>query len=163
MTFTLQDESGSISTISFDIPTTTLASAALAAGGVMRGLLANVTGCAILNQSVTYSQFDTTPELPAAGSRVEKKGVLIFRTGAGKTARYEIPGIEQALVMTSGRLNEDAPALAALATAMTAADALYSDSNGSDLVSLKEAYERFRKTSKRQMPRDRVPDADILP
>lgn len=163
LTFGLLDETGSRSTISFDVPADTLADAALTAANAVRLLLANVTGCAIVSQSVTYSQFDTTPELPAAGSRVEKKGVLVFRTAAGKTARYEVPGVESGLVMTSGRINEDSPAMAALIAAITAADAVFCDSNGSDLVSLKEAYERYRRTTRGMMPRDRVPDADILP
>ena len=162
MTFTLFDATGSRSTVSFDIPSSTLASAALAAGGVMRGLLANVTGCAIVSQSVTYTEVDDTPEAPVAGSRVERKGTLIFRTAAGKTARYEIPGINDNLVLPDGRLDEDSPALIALNAAMIAADALYSDSNGSDLRSLKNAYEKFRGTTKRQLPGTRSPDRDIV-
>lgn len=163
MTFGLLDETGSRSTVSFDVPEGTLADVALTAANAVRALLASVTGCAVVTQSLTYSQFDTTPEAPTAGSRVEKKGVLVFRTAAGKTVKYEIPGIEPALVLTSGRLNEDAVTLAALVAAMTAADAVFSDSNGSDLVSLASAYERYRRTTRTMMPRDRIPDADILP
>lgn len=163
MTFTLLDETGSRSTVQFDVPQTTLADAALTAATAVRALLANITGCAIVSQTLTYSQFDTTPELPAAGSRAEKKGVFTFRTAAGKTVKYEIPGIEPGLVMTSGRINEDSPAVAALVAAITAADAVFSDSNGVDLVSLSQAYERYRRTTRQMLPRDRTPDADILP
>lgn len=162
MTFTLEDATGSRATVSFDIPVGTAADAALTAANAVRGLLANITGCAIISQAVTYSQFDTTPELPAAGSRVEKKGVFSFRTGAGKTATYQVPGIESALVLKSGRIDEDAVAVAAFVTVITAADAVFSDSNGVDLVSLAAAYERYRRTTRKMLPNDRSPDADIV-
>lgn len=163
MTFTLVDETGSRATVSFDIPVGTPADVALTGANVARGLLANITGCAVVSQAVTYSQFDTTPEQPAAGSRVEKKGVFTFRTAAGKTATYQVPGIESALVLKGGRIDEDAVAVAAFVTAITAVDAIYSDSNGSDLVSLKEAYERYRSSTRRMLPSDRAPDANITP
>lgn len=162
MTFTLQDETGSRANVSFDIPVSTLADAALTAANVMRGLLANITGCSVVSQAVTYSQFDTTPEIAGAGSRVEKKGVFVFRTAAGKTTQYQVPGIMSNLVLKGGRIDEDIPVVAAFVTAITAADAVFSDSNGVDLVSLAQAYERYRRTSRKMLPADRSPDVDIL-
>lgn len=156
LTFTLQDATGSKSFLSFPIPSATLASVALAAAGVMRGLLANVTGCAILAQSLTYSQVDDTPETAEAGSRVERKGALVYRTSAGKVARFEIPGIIPAAILADGALDRTNAGLAALIVAMTEADAIYSDSNGFDLSSLAEAYEVFRTTKQSQLPSRRL-------
>lgn len=162
MTFGLVDDTGSRATVSFDIPVTTLADVALTGANVVRGLLANITGCAIVSQAVTYSQTDTTPELPEAGSRVERKGVFTFRTAAGKTATYQVPGIN-AGVLKGGRIDEDNLAVAAFVNGIILAGAIFSDSNGVDLVSLKEAYERYRRTTRAMLPNDRKPDADILP
>lgn len=162
MTFTLRDAKGKTATVSFDIPVDTAADVALTGANVARGLLANITGCAIISQSVTYSQKDSTPEQPVAGSRVEKKGTFVFNTAAGKTAQYQVPGIESGLVLANGRIDEDAAAVAAFVTAITAADAIFSDSNGVDLVSLAASYERYRSTTRRGMPSPRTPDADIV-
>lgn len=162
MTFTLEDATGSKATVSFDIPVTTLADAALTGANAVRALLASITGCAVLSQAVTYSQFDTTPEVPAAGSRVEKKGVFVFRTAAGKTAAYQVPGIESSVVLKGGRIDEDAVAVAAFVNAIIAAGAIFSDSNGVDLVSLSQAYERYRRTTRKMLPSDRTPDVDII-
>jgi hypothetical protein len=162
MTFTLVDETGSRGTVSFDIPQATNADAALTAASAVRGFIANITNCSIVSQAVTYSTFDTTPEPAGAGSRVENKGTFVFRTAAGKTARYQVPGIEPSMVLKSGRIQEDAVGVAAFIGAMIATDAIFSDSNGSDLVSLKEAFQRFRTTTRKMLPSDRTPDADAL-
>lgn len=163
LTFTLQDETGSKSTVSFDMPASTPADVALTTANLVRAAIATITNCAVLSQAVTYSTFDTTPEQPAAGSRVERKGVLIFRTSAGKTARYEIPGIIDVLVKPSGQLNEDAVSLAALITLMTDGEAIFADSNGVKLASLSQAYERYRRTTRQMLPSARIPDADANP
>lgn len=160
MTFTLRDETGSNSTVSFDIPVGTAADVALTGANVVRGLLANVTGCAILSQAVTYSQFDTTPEIPVAGSRVEKKGVFVFRTAAGKTAQYQVPGINAGAVLKGGRIDEDNPAVFAFVAGIIGANAIFCDSNGVDLVSLAQSYERYRRTTRKMLPSDRSPDTD---
>jgi hypothetical protein len=162
-TFVLLDETGSRSTVQFDIPKTTLVEAAFLGVGGLRALIATLTNCAVISQSVTYSQHDTTPEVPAAGSRVERKGVFTFRTAAGKTATYQIPGIIPDVVTNSGRIDEDRPAVAAFVNALIAADVIFCDSNGSDLTSLKEAYERYRRTTRSMLPNDRKPDPDVVP
>lgn len=156
LTFTLRDATGSKSFMSFDIPSGTLASVALIAADGMRGLLANVTGCAILAQSLVYSQVDDVPAQAVAGSRVERKGAFVYRTAAGKLARYEVPGIEPALVLADGAIDRSNVSVIALIGAMVAADAVYSDSNGSDLRSIAEAYEVYRTTKTSQLPSRRL-------
>jgi hypothetical protein len=158
LTYVLLDETGSRSNMSLDVPESTLADAALTAAGVLRPLIEALTDCAVVSYSLAYTSFDDAPPAPAAGSRVERKGVFQFRTATGKTATYQVPGIADALVEASGRIDDDAPAVAAFAGALTALDALFTDSNGADLRSLKAAYERFRSTTKRQLPQNRFPD-----
>lgn len=158
LTYVMLDESGSRATMSLDVPEDTDADAALTAAGVLRPLIEALTDCAVLSYSLAYSSFDDAPPAPAAGSRVERKGVFQFRTSTGKTATYQIPGIADALVDASGRIDDDQAAVAAFTGALTALDALFTDSNGADLRSLKAAYERFRSTTKRQMPTNRAPD-----
>jgi hypothetical protein len=145
LTYVMLDETGSRSTVSFDVPETTLADAAL-------------TDCAVISYSLTYSSADDAPAAPAAGSRVERKGVFSFRTSAGKTATYQIPGIADSVVDASGRIDDDNVAVAAFVTAVTAADAVFTDSNGANIASLKAAYERYRSTSRNQLPANRFPD-----
>lgn len=158
LTYVMVDESGSRSTCSFDVPETTLADAALTAAAALRPLIEALTDCAVVSYSLTYSSFDDAPAAPAAGSRVERKGVFSFRTATGKTATYQIPGIADAIVEASGRIDDDNVAVAAFVTAVTAVDAVFCDSSGSDLKSLRAAYERFRSSTGRQLPQNRYPD-----
>lgn len=158
LVYALVDESGSRANISFDVPQDTAADIALTAAGVLRPLIQAVTDCAVVSYSLTYSSFDTTPEAPGANSRVERKGVFQFMTEAGKKVSYQIPGIVDAAVLPDGRVDDDNLAVAALVTAMIAADAIFTDSNGQGLDSLAAAYERYRSTTKRQMPQARRPD-----
>jgi hypothetical protein len=158
LTYVMLDESGSRATCSFDVPETTLADAAITAAGVLRPLIEALTDCAVVSYSLTYSSADDAPAAPAAGSRVERKGVFTFRTAAGKTAIYQIPGIADSVVEASGRIDDDNVAVAAFIAAVTAIDAVFCDSNGQDLRSLKSAYERYRSTSRQQLPANRFPD-----
>jgi hypothetical protein len=153
--FTMRDETGSTSKLSFDIPATTLASAALAAAAVVRPLLEQVTDCAILSYNVTYGSFDDAPPAAAAGSRVERKGLFQFLTAAGKKVNYQVPGVADSIVLESGQISRLNVGVAAFVTAMTAIDAVFCDSNGEDLRSLSAAYERFRSTTRNQLPSSR--------
>lgn len=121
-------------------------------------LIQAATGCAVIDYSINASTIETEPAVGNPDSRVERRGLLSFRTAAGKLSQITIPGILDALVLPSGRLDDDNAAFEALATAFLGAP--YTDSNGSDLVSLYEAYETFRTTRKRQKPSQRRPDAD---
>lgn len=163
LTYVMVDETGSKSSMNLDVPETTLADAALTAAAALRPLIEAITDCAVVSYSLTYSSFDDAPPPAAAGSRVERKGVFVFRTAAGKTARYQVPGIAQSVVTAGGRIDEDRPAIAAFVTALIAGGAIFTDSNGVDLRSLASAYERFRSTTRAMLPSQRVPDADILP
>lgn len=158
LTFVLQDETGSRSNLSLDVPQTTLMDAAMTAAAALRPLIEAITDCAVLSYSLAYSAFDDAPPAATAGSRVERKGVFQFRTSAGKKVAYQVPGIIDAAVMSSGRVDDDNLAVAAFTAALTAVDAVFCDSNGADLRSLAAAYEMYRGTTKAQAPRDRAPD-----
>ena len=163
LTYGLVDETGSRSTIQFDVPYGTLTSLVITAAGVLRPLLAALTGCAIVSQSLTYSETDNAPTAPAAGSRIERKGLVSFFTAVGKTVSYQIPGIKDSMLLRSGAINEDVPAMQAFVNAVVAVDAVFADSNGVTLTAYKSGYERFRRSTRAMLPTDIKPDADILP
>lgn len=158
LTFTLVDETGSKGNVSFDVPQDTLADVALTAAATLRPLIEACTDCEVVGYALSYSARNTTPAAAGAGSRVERKGVLTFNTAAGKTATYTIPGIIDAAVLPDGRVDDDNAAIAALAGAIIAVDAIFTDSNGQGLDSLAAAYERYNRTTKGQMPLSRRPD-----
>lgn len=158
LTYTLQDETGSKSTFSVDVPESTLADVALTAAAALRPLIEACTDCEVISYALTYSARNTTPAAAAVNSRVERKGVLQFLTAAGKIATYQLPGVVDAAVLQDGRIDDDNLAIAALAGAMIAADAIFTDSNNSSLDSLYAAYERYSSTTKRQLPSARRPD-----
>lgn len=160
VTYELVDASGSQSSCSFNLPNGTLLDAAQVAAGALRGALEDLTGCTILSQSLTVKQKETQPAAAAAGSRVERKGIFQFITEAGKYVEYSVPGILTTFVLETGRIDEDAAAVATFITTLTATDALFCDSNGVDLDSFVGAWESFRTTTKKQLPANRRKDAD---
>jgi hypothetical protein len=157
------DETGSKSTFCLDVPQGTLMDVAMTAAGVLRPVIQGISDCAVLSYSLTYSSFDDAPEVAAAGSRVERKGIFQFLTAAGKKVSYQVPGIKASGVLSSGRIDDDNIEIKAFHTAITAIDALFCDSNGVDLKTLVAAYERYRGTTRAWTPTNRAPDADIIP
>lgn len=157
-TFVLVDETGSRANVSFDVPYGTLAAAAVAAMDALTPLIRALTGCTVLSHSLTYSTVDNAPIAADAGSRVERKGTFIFLTAAGKKVRYQIPGIVPTVVLPTGRIDDDAAAVAAFTTAIVAAGAIFSDSNGVDITALDQAYEAYRRSTRRMLPAERRPD-----
>lgn len=156
VTFVMVDESGSRSEAQTSIlAATTVADARTAADALVAELNA-ASDAVVESYSITFSSVETEPAAPTAGGRVERKGVLAFRTGAGKVSRVTIPAVITAAILPSGRLDEDNASIAAVVSRLSAVP--FSDSNGSALSTLIEAYESYRDTSKRQRPTDRKPD-----
>lgn len=124
--------------------------------------LEDISGCAVLSTTISYSSIQTDPPAAQPVSRREKKGVFSFRTQAGKTATYAVPGIRAEFVKKSGQIDEDIPAIVTFVEDLIAGagGAFYTDSNGSPLASLVKAYERFQKTTKAGLPSLRIPDGD---
>lgn len=158
LTYTLVDETNSKSTFSLDVPQSTAADVALTAAAALRPLIEACTDCEVVSYQLTYGARNTTPAAAGAGSRVERKGVLQFLTEVGKVATYQLPGVIDAAVLPDGRIDDDNVAISALAGAMIAVDAIFTDSNGEGLDALYAAYERYSSTTKRQLPSARRPD-----
>lgn len=158
LTYILVDETGSRATLTFDVPYATLAAVAIAAADALVVLIQGVTKCAVLSYSLTYSKVDSEPATPDSLSRVERKGVFIFLTAAGKKVRYSVPGIIDAAVTFTGRIDDDQAAVALFTTAITEVGAVFADSNGVDIVSLDQAYESYRRSTRKMLPGERRPD-----
>lgn len=158
LTYVLVDESGSRANLSFDVPYATLAAVAIAAADAFTPLVRAITGCTVLSHSLTYSTVDNTPIAADPGSRVERKGTFIFLTAAGKKVRYQVPGIIDGIVTSTGRIDDDNLAVAAFVTALVGAGVVFSDSNGVDLTALDQAYESYRRSTRRMLPAERRPD-----
>lgn len=163
MNFSFIDGTGSRGRMKFDIPYATLASVAILGASTVRPLIQAVTGCVIVGQSVVYAAKDNTPAPAALNSRVERKGVMQFLTANSKFVRYGVPGVIDDVLLRSGALNEDRPAVAALINAIVAGGAIFCDSNGIDITQYWGGYERFNSSTRAMLPSDRRPDADILP
>ena len=158
VTWSLVDGSGSAGQVqSHAAATATLADVRTAATALIPLIQAN-TGCAVIGYSVNATTIETAPANGADDSRVERRGLFTLRTAAGKLSQISIPGIVDAAVLASGRIDDDNAAIEAMLTAFLATP--WTDSNGSDLVGLHEAYEVFRTTKKRQKPSQRRPDSD---
>jgi len=162
VTFTLIDGSGSQGTLSFNIPAATTVADAQTAAAELRPLVAAITGCGVVGQNITYTSIETvTAGIAADYSRVEKKGVFNFRTAAGKNVSYQVPGVLDAIILPDGRIDEDVASAAAFITDLLGTP--WCDSNGSDIVNLTSAYERYRRTSRPMLPSKRTPDTDSTP
>lgn len=164
VTYEMRDITGSEGSCRFYLPATTLLDAAQTAAGGLRAAVEALSGAVVISQSLSVRQKNTTVGSPATGSRVENRGVFQFMTDAGKEVEYTIPSIIQAVILDdSGKIDEDNPLVAAFVTALTATDALFTDSNGVDLESLIGAWQRFNSTKKRQLPGNRRKDPDVIP
>jgi hypothetical protein len=162
VTFGFTDETGSKATLSVDVASSEVVADVQASADALRPLIEAITGCAVISQSITYSQIDDAQPAPAVGSRVERKGVFIFRTTAGKTVTYQVPGIEVG-ILDSGRIDEDNADVSAFVAKLNGDTEIYTDSNGQALGGLIKAYERYRSSTRAMLPNQRQPDVDTTP
>ncbi|HEU4328593.1 MAG TPA: hypothetical protein VFS21_35980 [Roseiflexaceae bacterium] len=161
VSFTLVDETGSRSQMEVGVGAdATLADIRTAADELVP-LIEAASDCTVEGYSISASTIETAPVAPAAGSRVERKANITFRTAAGKVARVTVPGIIGAAVLSSGRVDEDNAAVGPLLLDLLAAP--WTDSNGSDLSAVTEVYETYRTTRKSQLPSARRIDAGTTP
>lgn len=156
VTFTMVDATGSRFTPSFNIDSTILLAAGRVAANALLVELEAASGCTVEGYSITYPTVETNPAPAAAGSRGERKGVLDFRTDAGKMYSPSIPGIVDAVVLASGQIDEDNALILPISLRLLAAP--WTDSNGAGLSAIIGAYEKFTRTTKRQLPSIRVAD-----
>jgi hypothetical protein len=155
LSFKLRDASGSIGRFVVHVPYATLAAAAITAADAISAAVALITGCVVLGYELTYAKNETAPGTPTTGSRVEDKGVFVWRTANGRTTRFEIPGIVDAVLNPDGSIDRTNADIIALDAVVTGVGAIFAGADGSDITSLLEAYQRFNATKKRQMPANR--------
>lgn len=156
VTYILQDQTGSIGSMEINAPADAEEALVESSAGSLRALLQNVSDCAILGYSITKSFVETTPETPASGSRIERKGVFQFVTEAGKITKTSVPGIDNLLVNPDGTIDINNGAVSLFIDAFTDALSLWRDSNNVELTALSAAYERFNSSTKGQLPNRRL-------
>jgi len=152
LTIHYRDESKSKGSTDFHFPYGTLASVVFTAADLLSAALNAVTGCAIDGYTVSYTKTEDTPETPAAGSRVEDKGKFIFRTSNARTSLFSVPGIENAVLLPNGDVDQSDILITALVDAVIAGDLVFCSADGSDLTALLDAYQIFSRTTKGQRP-----------
>jgi hypothetical protein len=155
LSYGVEDASGSNSKVQFHVPFGTLASVVTTAGGLLQPLLEAVTGCAVVSMSLSYPYHDPLHATPAAGSRVENKGVVIMRAANGRPSRIAIPGILETLLRTSGAIDRTNSDFVDLLEAILGTGTVFCSADGSDLVAVDKAYQAFRGSTRGMLPTDR--------
>jgi len=150
-----RDASGSAGSTLFHIPYATTAAVAIAAADVISAALNALSDAAIDGYSLTYAKTEDTPATPTAGSRVEEKGNFVWRTDNGRTTKFTIPAIVDSVLNDSGSIDKGNALVLALIAAVTAGDLVFASADGSDITALLEAYQSFRRSTKKQLPSDR--------
>lgn len=150
-----RDASGSAGSTLFHIPYATLASVAITAADALSAALNALTDAAIDGYSITYSKTEDTPATPTAGSRVEEKGNFIWRTANGRTTKFTVPALVDSVMNPSGSIDKANALITALVAVVTDVDLVFASADGSDITALLEAYQSFRKSTKKQLPSDR--------
>lgn len=154
LSFGVVDASGSKSSIECWVPFATAIADVIAGADILRPLVQALTDAVIVTQSVTFSYADNAPGTPVAGSRIEEKGVFVWRTANGRTTRFSIPAIKDTLLKASGAVDRSNLAVAAMITAVTDVDALWCAADGNDITALAKAYQRFNSSTRNQLPTD---------
>ncbi len=155
LTIKMKDASGSNGSFKVHVPYATLAAVALTAASAIATAVALITGCSVIGFDLTYTSNDDAPATPDAGSRVEDKGVFIWRTANARSSRFEIPGILDAVLNPDGSVDLTNADIIALVAAVTGVGTIFAGADGSDITSLLEAYQRFNSSTRRQLPAKR--------
>jgi hypothetical protein len=155
LSFRMRDASGSIGRMLIHVPYATLAAVAITAADAIASAVALITGCVVDGYELSYAKRETAPADPAAGSRVENKGVFVWRTADGRTSRFSVPGIVDAVLNVDGSIDKANAEIAALELVVTDVGSIFAGASGSDITALLEAYQRFNSTTKAQLPSNR--------
>ena len=150
-----RDASGTKGSTIFHFPYATLTSVVVTAADALSAALNVLTDAAIDGYSITYTKREDTPATPSAGSRVEEKGNFVWRTDNGRTTRFTVPAISDAVLNDSGSIDKTNSLVIALVAAVTDVDLVFASADGSDITALLEAYQSFRSSTRRQLPSDR--------
>jgi hypothetical protein len=150
-----RDASGSKASSILHFPYDTLTSVVVTAADLISAALNALSDAAIDGYSITYVKREDTPATPTAGSRVEEKGNFVWRTDNGRSTRFTIPAIVDSVLNDSGSIDKTDALITALVAAVTDVDLIFASADGSDITALLEAYQSFRRSTKRQLPSDR--------
>lgn len=157
VTYTFADETGNKATTTAYIDQGLLFVDVLARAGALGALLNTATNGAMTGYTVSRSWVETNPGI-AAGSRVERKGRLIFVSETGTTTRMDIPAIRNSIVLSDGALDRSATSPIRLIESLILVDFLgsFTDYRGADLTAISAAYEAYKGTSKARLPKRRI-------
>lgn len=152
LSFDLRDASGSTGKMLIHVPYATLAAVAITAADAISAAISAVTDCVVDGYSLTYGKREDAPGTPVAGSRVEEKGQFIWRTADGRTTRFSVPAIKDSLLNVDGSVDKTNAAVVALVDVVTGVDSIFAGASGSDITALLEAYQRFNRSTRNQLP-----------
>ena len=155
--FSFVDETGTSGTTRAHKPAgTTLAQIKTDADTLAAALL-TASGCSLKSYHASASYVNDAVVAPVAGSRVERKGVLVFATAAGFLSELSIPGIVAAAVNPAGGLITTGAPIQAVLDAIV--NGGWTDNRGADLTRLDKDYESYRATSRKGKTSDTSPSA----
>jgi len=156
VSYNIVDERGANAQVQAYLPANTTLADATTRAAALRTELARLTQGSITSQSITYAFVD--PVAPAAGenSRVEQKGVFVFRSASTQLTRMQIPAFPLTLVTVTGAIDEDLPFVNSFVLEMV--NNGWTASLGSDIVALERSYQIMRTTSRNRRARDDRPD-----
>lgn len=156
VTYAFRDQSGSSAITQAYIQQGVAFADVLARASALATLLDAASDASLTGYTVSRSWIEDSPSAPASGSRVERKGRLIFNADAYRT-RMDIPAIASGLVLPDGALDRGLTTIGAIETLMLV-DFVgqFTDSRGVSLDSLAAAYEAFTRSTKRRLPTRRL-------
>lgn len=156
ITYTFRDQTGSVATTQAYIQQGVVFADVLARASTLAGLLDLASDATLTGYTVSRSWIEDAPAAPAAGSRVERKGRLIFNANNFQT-RMDVPAIASGLVLPDGALDRGATAIGAIEVLMLVDFAgQFTDSRAVSLDSLRAAYEAYTRSTKRRLPTRRL-------
>ena len=156
VSYNIVDERGANAQVQAYLPGATTLSDATTRAAALRAVITPLTQGSITSQSITYGFFDPVAPAPARNTRVEQKGVFVFRSASTQLTRMQIPAFPLVLVTATGAIDEDFAPVAAFVTEMV--ENGWTASLGSDIVALERAYQIMRTTTRNRRARDDRPD-----
>lgn len=157
ITVSFKDETGSRAVTSAYVRQGVIFSDVLIRAQSFANTLKAVSNAAVVSYTVSRSWAETEVA-PAAGSRVERKGRLVWGAGAYRT-RMDVPSVNPSLVLQDGALNRglDSPTMVALETlVLTDFAGDFTDSRGTSIDALVAAYEAYQRSSQNRLPARRL-------
>jgi len=152
LTFRQRDASGSVGHYTIHVPYATLAAVAITAADALVAAVSAITGTVNLGYELTYAKSQNAPGTPTAGSRVENKGQFVWLTANGRSTQFNIPGINDAVLLPDGRIDPTNAEIILFVAAVTGVDAVFASADGSDITALNYGRQMFRGTRKNQAP-----------